>query len=77
MENRFEIFHELLYHGLHHHTVIVHGVRTHHDGALALRTKRGHQATFKASPHFVRQEEEGSLTKEHYNDGFQVSLIFT
>ena len=61
MENRFEIFHELLHHGLHHHTIIVHGVLTHHDGALSLRAKRRHQATFKASPDFVRQEEQGSL----------------
>ena len=61
MKNRFEIFHELLHHGLHDHTVIVHGVLAHHDGALTLRTEGCHQPPFEASPDFVRQEEQSSL----------------
>jgi len=68
MKNRFEIFHEFLHHGLHHHSVVVHGVLTHHDGAFALRAKGCHEATLKASPHFVRQEEQSSLNSKHEGD---------
>ena len=45
MKNRFEVLDELLHHGLHHHPVVVHSVLTHHDGALALVTERGHQTS--------------------------------
>ena len=63
MKYRLKVFHKLLHDGLHHHSVVVHGVLTHHDGALPIVTKGSHQTSLQTFPHFVRQEKQGGLKK--------------
>ncbi len=61
MKYRLEVFDKLLHHRLHHHAIVVLGVRGNHDRRLGIGAEGGDEAALQRVPDLVGQVENGRL----------------